>query len=257
MMKTIDLNADMGEGFGPYRVADDAALMPYLTSANIAGGFHAGDPQTMRRTTQLAAEHGVAVGVHPGYRDLVGFGRRELAATPEELRDDVLYQLGALREMARFHGQRVQHLKLHGALYMRAARDRDLSRVILEGVQRVDPNLVVFCMRASETFEVAREMGQPVAAEFYADRDYGEDGAIVFTRTPPRLEPDAVAERVLRAVTEGKVLSASGQDVPIEFSTICVHSDTPGVADIARAIRERLGAAGVRLEPVGDTLAPA
>ena len=251
MRKAIDLNADMGEGFGHYKVADDAALMPYLSSANIAGGFHAGDPGTLRRTVTLAHEHGVGIGVHPGYRDLVGFGRRDIDATAEELRDDVLYQLGALREFARLHGAKVQHLKLHGALYMKAAREKELSRVILEALQKVDPDLIVFCMRASHTYDLAKELGQPVAAEFYADRDYNEDGTILFARSVGHLDADEVADKVLRAVQEGKVKATTGKEVEIEFDTVCMHSDTPGAEQMAQAIWQKLNAADIEISPIG------
>ena len=241
----------MGEGFGHYTVADDAQLMPFLSSANIAGGFHAGDPATLHRTVSLAAEHGVGIGVHPGYRDLVGFGRRDIDATAEELRDDVLYQLGALREFARLYGAKVQHLKLHGALYMRAAREKELSRVILEALQKVDPDLIVFCMRASHTYDLAKELGQPVAAEFYADRDYNEDGTIVFARAVEHPNAEAVADKVLRAVQEGKVKATSGKEIDIEFDTVCMHSDTPGAVEMAQTIGQKLSAADIAIRPIG------
>ena len=249
----IDLNSDMGESFGHWRLGDDEGLMKYISSANIAGGFHAGDPHTMHRVVRLAKEHGVALGIHPGYRDVVGFGRRHLDASPDEVRDEVLYQLGALREFARYYGLKVQHVKLHGALYMRAAKDAALSRAVIEAIQRVDSQLIIYCMRASETYEVAVQLGQPVVAEFYADRDYNEDGTIVFARSVGRMDPEAVAEKVLRAVREGKVRAVSGADIDIQFDSVCVHSDTPGAVELARAIHDRLKANGVEIRAPSRT----
>ena len=226
--------------------------MRYISSANVAGGFHAGDPRVMRETVALAKEHGVAVGVHNGYRDLVGFGRREIKGTAEEIHDELIYQLGALREFARLDGMEVQHVKPHGALYMVAARDEEVSRAIIEAIQRVDPALVLYCMRASVTYELARNMGQPTATEFFADRGYNEEGQIVFTRkVAEELDAEQVAERVLRGITEGKVEAVSGRDIDIAADSICVHSDTPGAAKMAEAIVRKLGENGVEIRPVG------
>jgi UPF0271 protein len=248
----IDFNCDMGESFGPYTFGADEELMRYISSANVAGGFHAGDPRVMRETVALAKEHGVAVGVHNGYRDLVGFGRREIKGTAEEIHDELIYQLGALREFARLDGMEVQHVKPHGALYMVAARDEEVSRAIIEAIQRVDPALVLYCMRASVTYELARNMGQPTATEFFADRGYNEEGQIVFTRkVAEELDAEQVAERVLRGITEGKVEAVSGRDIDITADSICVHSDTPGAAKMAEAIVRKLGENGVEIRPVG------
>src|SRR5215207_6473043 len=195
----VDLNCDMGESFGPWKMGFDEEMMQYISSANVAGGFHAGDPHVMRKTVALAKENGVAVGIHSGYRDLVGFGRREIQMSPDEVHDELLYQLGALREFARYYDMEVQHVKPHGALYMVAARDEEVSRAIIEAIQRVDPLLVLYCMRASATYELARKMGQPTATEFFADRGYNEEGQIVFTRkVAEELDAEQVAERVLR-----------------------------------------------------------
>jgi 5-oxoprolinase (ATP-hydrolysing) subunit A len=248
----IDFNCDMGESFGPYTFGADEGLMRYISSANVAGGFHAGDPHVMRETVALAKEHGVAVGVHNGYRDLVGFGRREIKGTAEEIHDELIYQLGALREFARLDGMEVQHVKPHGALYMVAARDEEVSRAIIEAIQRVDPALVLYCMRDSVTYELARKMGQPTATEFFADRGYNEEGQIVFTRkVAEELDAEQVAERVLRGITEGKVETVSGRDIDIAADSICVHSDTPGAAKMAEAIVRKLGENGVEIRPIG------
>jgi len=250
----IDLNCDMGESFGPWKMGADEEMIKYISSANIAGGFHAGDPHVMRRTVAMAKEHGVAVGIHSGFRDLVGFGRRNLDATPGEVQDEFLYQLGALREFARYYGMDVQHVKPHGALYMMAARDETLSRAIIEAIQRVDSRLILYCMRASVTYELAKQMGQPVAAEFYADREYNRDGTIVFTRRVEHaLDPEAVAARVVRAVTEGRVKAEDGTDIAIAVDSVCVHGDTPGAADFAKTIVQHLTEHNVAIKPLGQT----
>lgn len=251
MVKQVDLNCDMGESFGPWKMGNDEAMMRYISSANVAGGFHAGDPTTMRRTVELAREHGVAVGIHAGYRDLVGFGRREMQVSPREIQDELIYQLGALREFARCCGMEVQHVKPHGALYMAAARDEELSRAIVEAIRQTDPDLILYCMRASVTYEVAKEMDQPVAAEFFADRGYNEDGQIVFTRrVEQELDAQQVAERTLRAVRDGKVKTDGGADIDIELDSVCVHGDTPGAPDLARVIVEHLSENGVEIKPL-------
>lgn len=248
---TIDLNSDLGEGFGPYVAGDgvDERLMPLLSSANVATGFHAGDPNLMSRTVALAKAHGVGVGAHPGFRDLQGFGRRAIQAAPQELVNDVLYQVGALREFTRLHGVPLQHVKLHGALYMAAARDEALSRAFVAAVRQTDPTLLVYCMEPSETCRVARELGQPVVRELYGDRDYDRSGQIVFARAVGRLDPSRVAEKVVRACVEGKVRTVDGADLEIGFDSVCIHSDTPGAADLIEATRAALDREGIRVQP--------
>lgn len=248
----IDLNCDMGESFGPWKMGFDEEMMKHISSANVAGGFHAGDPTTMRKTVALAKENGVAVGVHSGYKDLVGFGRRAMNVSPDEIHDELLYQLGALREFARFYDMEVQHVKPHGALYMVAARDEELSRAIIEAIQKVDPALVLFCMEASVTYDLAKRMDQPVAAEFFADREYNDEGQIVFTRAvTEELEPDEVGDRVVRAVTEGKVITESGNDISVASDSVCVHGDTPGAVKLAEAIARKLRENDIEIRPLG------
>ncbi len=248
----IDISCDMGESFGPWKMGFDEEMMQYISSANIAGGFHAGDPTTMRKTVALAKDHNVAVGVHPGYRDLVGFGRREIDVPPDEIHDEIIYQLGALREFARYYDMEVQHVKPHGALYMVAARDEELSRAIIEAIQRVDPGLLLFCMQASVTYELAQKMDQPVVAEFYADRGYNDDAQIVFTRSvAEELDPEEVGDRVVRAVTEKKVKTESGKDIDVASDSVCVHGDTPGAVRLAEAIARKLGENGIEIRPLG------
>ncbi len=254
MKKQIDLNSDIGEGFGPWTIGDgvDEQLMPLISSANVATGFHASDPTIMRQMVGLARAHGVGVGAHPGFRDLVGFGRRHLNASADELVNDVVYQLGALREFARLAGTTLQHIKPHGALYMHAARDETLSRALVTALQTLEPTLHLFCMEASVTYRVAREMGHPVVREFYADRDYDLSGSIVFTRRVGALDPADVAAKVVRACTEGRVRTVDGQDLAIEFDSVCIHSDTPGALRLVQATRAALAANDIRVVGVAE-----
>lgn len=252
MTEYVDLNCDMGESFGPWKMGFDEEMMKYISSANVAGGFHAGDPTTMRKTIAMAKEHGVAVGVHSGYKDLVGFGRREIDVSPDEIHDELLYQLGAIREFCRFHDMDVQHVKPHGALYMVAAREEELSRAIIEAIQRTDDGLHLFCMRASVTYELAKKMGQPVIAEFYSDRGYNDDGQIVFTRSVAgELDPEEVGARVARAITEGRVKTESGADIEVASDSVCVHGDTPGAVKLAEAIARKLKENDIEVRPLG------
>lgn len=248
---TVDLNCDMGEGYGHWSYGDapDAMLMPLISSANVATGYHAGDPNQMDAVVRMAAEHGVGLGAHPGYQDLQGFGRRTIAAKPEELVNDILYQTGALREFGRRHGVPLQHIKPHGALYMTAAADGELSRQLIEAMQRTGPDLFIYCMSVSETYRVAREAGQPTVREFYADRDYGNSGSIVFARKMRTLDPAEVAEKCVRACLDGKVRTVEGDDIEIEFESICFHSDTPGALQIGTALRKALVENGVTVAP--------
>lgn len=246
-MQAVDFNSDMGEGFGPWTIGDgvDDQLMAFISSANIATGFHAGDPGTMRRTVEQARRLGVAVGAHPGFRDLVGFGRRHINAPAQELVDDILYQLGALREIARAQGVSLQHIKPHGALYMHLARDEEAARLLVENLQRLEPGLLLYCMPGSVICRVAQALGQPVIREFYADREYDLSGSIVFTRHVRALDPATVAARVLRACQEGVVRTVEGEDLSIEFDSICLHSDTPGALALVEATRNALDNAGI------------
>ena len=214
--RSIDLNSDMGEGFGPWTIGDgvDDAIMPLISSANIATGFHAGDPNIMNRTVLLAREHGVCIGAHPGFRDLVGFGRRDLRESADALVHDIVYQLGALREFARLHGLRLQHVKPHGALYMLAARDEALSRRLVETLRELEPTLALYCMENSVTCRIARELSQPVVREFYADRDYDASGSIVFTRRPQPLDPDKVAARCCAPASTARSAPSTARTSP-------------------------------------------
>lgn len=255
----VDLNCDLGESFGQWANAEasDEELMDLITSANIATGFHAGDPTIMNAVVQGAVARGIGIGAHPAYHDLQGFGRRRIDAKPEELVNDVLYQMGALREFTRRHGGSLQHVKPHGALYMEAARNAELSGLLVEALRRSSPNTAIFCMGAAETYRVAKAAGHPVIREFYSDRDYDETGTIVFTRRMRVLDPKEVAERCIRACQTGKVKTASGVDIDIEFESICFHSDTPGALAIGAAIRDALVENGIRIMPAAEVMAAA
>lgn len=246
-MQAVDFNSDMGESFGPWTIGDgvDNELMALISSANVATGFHAGDPGTMRRTVERAKSLGVGIGAHPGFRDLVGFGRRHINAPAQELVDDILYQLGALREIARAQGVGLQHIKPHGALFMHLARDEEAARLLVENLQRLEPQLLLYCLPGSVIHRVAQELGQPVVREFYADREYDLSGSIVFTRNVRAYDPAVVAARVLRACQHGLVRTVEGEDLAVSFDSVCLHSDTPGALDLAEAIRQMLDEAGI------------
>jgi len=249
----VDLNADVGESFGAYQLGHDGALMPALSSANVACGFHAGDPSVMRETVALAREHGVAVGAHPGFPDLVGFGRREIAATAREVEDFVVYQIGALAAVAAAQGVRLQHVKPHGALYNMAARDGELADAIARATASVDRSLVLFGLSGSELVAAGRRAGLRTACEAFADRAYQRDGALVARSQPSAVieDPDVVVARALLMVRDRAVTAIDGSRVVLEVDTLCVHGDTPGAAVLASRIRQALTGAGVEILPVG------
>ncbi len=245
----VDVNCDMSEGYGTWMFGDDidAQMIPLVSSVNVAAGFHAGDPNIIERTVRMAKEHGVGVGVHPGFRDLVGFGRRHIEATAAELVNDCLYQLGAVREFTRYHGLALQHFKLHGALYMHAARDEEFATALVRALQAVDPELPTLVMAGSVVDQVAASIGQPVVREFYADRAYGDNGQIVFTRNVGSLDPDQTAAKVVRACQDGTVETVDGNTVTVEFDSICIHSDTRGAYELMRRSHDALGDAGIEV----------
>lgn len=250
---SIDINCDMGESFGNYRYGADEDIVVHITSANIACGFHAGDPLVMDRTVALCVRNGVQIGAHPAYPDLLGFGRRDLAATPEEVRNYVTYQVGALWAFARANGTRLAHVKCHGSIYNMAARSATLARAMAEGVARVDPELVFVCLAGSEMVDAGRAVGLQVACEVFADRAYNADGTLVSRRIAGSVihDPAAVAERVVQMATEGVVQAVTGEVIHVAADTVCVHGDTPGAAKLAAAIRARLAEAGVSVQALG------
>jgi UPF0271 protein len=256
MASRIDINCDMAEGFGTWTFDNDvdAQIMPMVSSINVAAGFHAGDPSTIVRTLARAEAHGVGVGVHPGFRDLVGFGRRHISATAEELVHDAVYQLGAVRELARLQGLSLQHFKLHGALYMHAARDEEFATALIDALRTVIPDTPVLVMAGTVVERVAEKRGQPVVREFFADRHYGDDGQIVFTRDVGALEPDLVAAKVLQACEQGTVETVDGNTIPIRFESVCIHSDTRGAYELLRATRTALDEAGIGVRSFAEAL---
>ncbi|MBA3269310.1 MAG: LamB/YcsF family protein [Acidobacteria bacterium] len=246
-MLRIDLNSDLGESFGPWQMGHDEALMGSVTSANIACGFHAGDPSVMRRTIALAQAHGVAVGAHPGFPDLAGFGRREMQASPAEVEDLVLYQIAALVGVAAAQGVRVQHVKAHGALYNMAARDAALAGAVARAVAAFDSSLILFGLPNSELLREGDKAGLRVAAEVFADRTYERDGSLTSRRRPGSVihDPSTVVARAVRMVQTGAVETTDGSTIALRADTLCLHGDTPGAADLARQIRTALETAGI------------
>jgi 5-oxoprolinase (ATP-hydrolysing) subunit A len=247
----LDLNSDLGEGYGRWALGDDAALLEVVTSANVACGFHAGDPATIDRTVRAAVERGVSIGAQVSYPDLAGFGRREMDVAPADLTADVLYQVGALEAFARAAGSRVRYVKPHGALYNRIARDPVQAAAVVEAVRRYDPALPLLTLPGSAVMDAAREAGVPVVAEGFADRAYTADGRLVSRREPGAVlhDPERVAARALVMATEHRVEAVDGTQVAVEVRSLCVHGDTPGAVDLARQVRAALEQAGVTLEP--------
>ena len=252
-MRHVDLNCDLGESFGPFTIGADAELMSTITSANIACGFHAGDPAVMRRTVRMARDAGVAVGAHPGLPDLVGFGRREMRVSPQEVEDMVLYKVGALRAIASAEGVPLRHVKAHGALYNMAARDRGLAEAIARAVRAVEPVLIVFGPAGSELLRAASAAGLPTAAEGFADRTYEPDGSLTQRAQAHALLQDqaAVVRRAVRMATEDSVVTTDGSQIVMRVDTMCIHGDTPGAAALARAVRAGLERAGIGVATVG------
>lgn len=248
----VDLNADVGEGrIGA--LGQDPALMPSITSANVACGFHAGDPGVMRATVALAREHGVAVGAHPGFPDLEGFGRRELQVSPRDVEDFVVYQVGALAAIAAAQGIRLQHVKPHGALFNMAVRDRALADAVARAAAVLDRELILFGLPGSELVTAGERAGLRTAREGFADRAYQPDGTLVPRAEPGAVihDPEVVVRRALRMVREGTVEAVDGSRVPLVIDTLCVHGDTPGAAELAARIRRALVDAGVEVKAVG------
>lgn len=250
--RTIDLNSDLGESFGSHTVGFDAELFPLISSANVACGFHGGDPRVMERTIAAAQTNGVAVGAHPGFPDLVGFGRREIAVTPDEARTDTLYQLGAFAAFCRVAGVRPQHVKPHGALYNRAVKDSALAAAIVAAVATFDRDLVFLAQPGTALFAAAEEAGLALAREGFADRAYNPDGTLVSRRLPGAVitDPEAAAERAVRLVRDGRVVTSGGGNLSLTIDSLCIHSDTPGAVAIAQAIRRSFDEVGITVRPL-------
>lgn len=255
-MEKIDLNCDMGESFGAYKLGMDDAVIKFISSANIACAWHAGDPSVMNHTVTIAVEHGVGVGAHPGYPDLLGFGRRNMDCTMEELRNYVIYQIGALQAFCNAHGTKMQHVKPHGALYLTAVENEDVARVVAEAIVSVNPDLLYVALAGAKgelMTRIGQEVGLGVVYEAFPDRAYSPEGTLVSRRQPGAVikDPQAVSERALRMVKEGVVIAVDGTTIPLEAQTLCVHGDNPKAVDLVRSIRETLEADGVAVTPMG------
>jgi 5-oxoprolinase (ATP-hydrolysing) subunit A len=246
-MKKIDLNCDMGESYGAWKMGADADVMPFITSANIACGFHAGDPATIRKTVRLAVERGVAVGAHPSLPDLMGFGRRAMGVSPQEMYDLIIYQAGAVEAFARVAGTKLHHVKCHGALYNMAANDEALSEAMARAVKDLGSGVMLYVLSRSKSFQIGQKAGLPVVGEVFADRGYSDDGSLAPRDQPGGLIEDAAAsvKQVLAMIEQGYVTSLSGKRVPVAADTLCLHGDQPGAASFAQALRKVFSEKGI------------
>ncbi|MDH5447987.1 MAG: 5-oxoprolinase subunit PxpA [Candidatus Bathyarchaeota archaeon] len=254
MKLKIDINCDLGESFGNFKVGHDAEIMPFITSANIACGFHAGDPAVMARTVKLAKEHKVAIGAHPGFPDLMGFGRRDMSLSKEEVKNIVVYQVGALEAFTKAADTHLQHVKPHGALYNTAAKNEAYANAIIEAVDAINPKLVLFALANSKIAKMATEAGLRVASEVFVDRAYNPDGSLVSRNGAGAVIEDAklAAERTVSMIKEKRVTAIDSQTVKFdEVHTICVHGDTLNSVELAKAVKKALLAADVQVMPIG------
>jgi UPF0271 protein len=251
----IDINCDLGESYGAFKMGNDEKIMPHITSANIACGFHAGDPITMAHTIDLAKKYGVAVGAHPSYPDLLGFGRREMRLTFEEIKNYTIYQVSALQGFAKIAGLNLQHVKPHGALYNTAVKDEETSKGMVNAVKALDESLIIFAPPKSALAEIATDAGLRVAYEFFADRAYNADGTLVSRKQPNSIitKPSIVLERTLKVIREGEVLAANGETITLgKVHTICVHGDTPTAIKLTEILKKELVKSGVEVMSVGN-----
>jgi 5-oxoprolinase (ATP-hydrolysing) subunit A len=253
-MQRIDINCDLGESFGTYKLGQDEKIYPLITSANIACGFHAGDPQVMRASVALAVQHQVAVGAHPGTPDLLGFGRRGMELSQEEFKNAVIYQIGALEAFARAHHTHLSHVKPHGWLYNTAARDFDLALAIAHAVKAVSPQFVLFGLAGSQMIQAAKQAGLPHAQEAFMDRTYLSDGTLTSRGSEKALisDPERAAQQALSIVLEGKVRAVDGTHVEIRADTLCVHGDNPNAVSVLTEVRNKLLENAVRILPFGS-----
>lgn len=253
-MPYIDLNCDLGESFGAYKIGNDTEVIPLITSANVACGFHAGDPIVMGKTVEIAASSGVAIGAHPGYPDLMGFGRRNMTVSAEEAKAYIIYQVGALKAFADARGVKLQHVKPHGAFYNMAGKDIKLARAICEGIASVSEDLIIMALAGSQMCVAAKEVGIRSANEVFADRAYEEDGSLVARSKPGAMitDEDEAAARVVRMVKEGKVRAITGNDIDIKADSVCVHGDGAKALAFVEKLRKDLTAEGVELRAIRD-----
>ncbi len=255
-MTMIDLNCDMGESFGAYKMGTDEEILNYITSANIACGFHAGDPSTMRKTVTMALERNVGIGVHPGLPDLVGFGRRTMDISPQEAYDLIVYQIGAVYAFTKAEGGKLQHVKPHGALYNMAAKSPSLSEAIAEAIYKVDPELILFGLAGGELVKAGKKIGLRSASEVFSDRTYQEDGSLTSRREENALihDQEVAVNQVIRMVKEGKVKSLQGVDISIQAHTVCIHGDGQNSLQFAKYISTSLQNAGITIAKINNFL---
>jgi UPF0271 protein len=248
-MTKVNLNADMGEGFGAYDIGDDAAMLEMVTTANVACGFHAGDPNVMSRVIRAAVDKGVSIGAHPGFNDLLGFGRRRIDMSMPDIEAMIAYQIGALQGMAATAGARVTHVKPHGALNNMASERDDIAGAIATAVHAVDLDLILVAVSGSSLFRAGTKIGLPVASEAYADRSYGDDGLMTSRKFSNAMirDPAEAAEQVRRMVLDGIIVSTSGKEIPVNAQTICIHGDEPTGPAVAKAVRAALEAEGIEI----------
>jgi UPF0271 protein len=249
--QAIDVNVDMGESFGRWKLGDDAGVMPFISSASVACGFHAGDPRTMRETVALALEHGVQIGAHVALPDLLGFGRRRMAVSATDLTDYCTYQIGALAAFVRAAGGRLRHVKPHGALYAMCSRDPELAEAVARSIAEVDPDLLLLLLREDALTGPARH-GVRVVGEAFVDLDYDADGELIIEAVKTARDPEQVAARALRLVREGKLTKIDGSDIEVDVPTFCLHGDAPNAVDVARAVRRRLEGEGIAVRPLAE-----
>lgn len=251
----IDLNCDLGESFGNFKMGNDVEMMKYITSANIACGFHAGDANVMCETVQMAKNAGVAIGAHPGFPDLEGFGRRNMICTSNELKNYIRYQVGALREFCTYAGVELQHVKPHGNLYVMAMEDDEMAKAILEVISTLGKNVITFALHDSAISNMAKSMGVPVAIEGYGDREHTNNGHIVQIRKGPEEDRTArLTQRAIRLIKDKKVVTSTGDDIDLSVQTLCVHGDTFGAADLMKSIRKGLESEGIEITAISNFL---
>ncbi len=253
-MNTIDLNSDMGESFGRYMLGNDEEVMRYISSANIACGFHAGDPHILKKSIKLAREANTAVGAHPGLPDLIGFGRRDMDVTPEELYDYVIYQIGAVQAFCTAIGIPLQHVKCHGAIEMMTTERPELAKAVASAVKDVDKSLVYMTIAGTRLYQICKDEGLRTAGEAYGDRAYNDDGTLVSRRLPGSVihDPDTIVSRIIQLLESGTMPTYSGGTLKIDAQSICMHSDTPGAANLIKIVREKLEERGISVVAVGS-----
>jgi len=252
MSKVVDLNCDMGESFGNYKIGQDDEVIKYITSSNIACGFHAGDPNVMSYTVKLAKENNVAIGAHPGFPDLQGFGSRKMDIPPEEVKNLITYQIGALQAIAKAEGMSLQHVKPHGALYNMMANDKKLGQAVVEAILKIDKDLILVALSKSEIIDIALKLGLRVAREGFADRAYNSDGTLAKRSIPGSVisNPDLIAKRVIKMIDQQKVETIDGKTIDLQIDTICLHGDNKNALNVIKAIRKILLAKNVKIAPL-------